>query len=49
MRDILIERLWETFTEVLRADGGQQGAWKAEQKKKRFGCILVMLLLLLLL
>lgn len=42
MRDILIERLWETFTEVLRADG----AWKAEQRKKMVWLYLVMLLLL---
>ena len=35
MRDISTERLWETFTEVLRADG----AWKAEQREKRFGYI----------
>lgn len=33
MRDISIERLWETFTEELRADGRQREAWKAEQKR----------------
>ena len=37
-RGVSIERLWETFTEELRADGGQRGAWKAEQKRT-FGCI----------
>ncbi len=41
MRDISIERLWETFTEVLRADGGQRGARKAEQRGNSFNSLVV--------